>query len=209
MKILVADDDLISRSTLTATLGVLGHEVLEVEEGEAALAALQGEEAPRLAILDWMMPGMDGTEVCRRVRAWNLDRPPYLIVLTSRGSRNDLLEALDAGADEFLAKPFDPAELRARIDVGRRMLDLQGSLAETIHRLQSALDQVRTLEGIVPICSYCKKIRKDASYWEQLEQFISSHTGATFSHGICPDCYQHHVIPELEALKQRGRPGPT
>lgn len=204
MKILVADDDPVSRAILASSLGVFGCEAVEVEDGTAAWEVLQRPDAPRLAILDWMMPGLDGTEVCRLVRAKEMELPPYLIILTSRDGKGDLLEALEAGADEFVAKPFDPGELRARIAVGRRMLALQGTLADHVHRLQEALDQVRTLQGIVPICSYCKKIRNDEKFWEQLELYITEHTGATFSHGVCPECYETRVRPELEDLKREA-----
>jgi CheY-like chemotaxis protein len=206
MKILVVDDDPISRKTVTALVGMYGHETVEAEDGVQAWEILQQPDPPLLAILDWMMPGLDGVQVCRRARARQEERPLYLIILTSRTLKGDLLEALNAGADEFLTKPVDPLELRARIEVGKRVIDLQGSLANHVRQLQEALDQIKTLQGIVPICSYCHRIRNDQSYWEQLEQFISANTGAVFSHGICPDCYEHTVRPELDEL-ERGCKG--
>jgi sigma-B regulation protein RsbU (phosphoserine phosphatase) len=121
-----------------------------------------------------MMPGLDGIELCRRIRAAQLASPLYVILLTSRSSRQDLVAGLDAGADDYLTKPFDPDELRARIHVGQRTLALIAS--------------IKRLTGLLPICSYCKRIRSDEDYWQQVESYISDHTGARFSHGICPAC---------------------
>lgn len=200
MKILIADDDPASRSLLAATLEMFGFEVLVTADGTQAWEILQGEDAPQLAILDWVMPGLDGIQICQQTRALPTDRPPYLIILTSRDSKADVLEALNAGADEFLSKPFDPMELRARIQVGKRMITLQNSIADRVHELQAALNQVRTLQGILPICAYCKKIRNDQDYWQQVEHYIASNTEATFTHGICPECWEKHVVPQLEDI---------
>ncbi|MBP1627178.1 MAG: copR [Holophagaceae bacterium] len=206
MKILIADDDPVSRCALAAVLRGSGFEVLEAADGSQAWEILQDGHSPQLVILDWMMPGLNGLQVCRKVRGLETARPPYLIVLTSRDSKSDVLEALEAGADEFLSKPFDPMELRARIQVGKRLVSLQNTVADRVQELQAALDQVRTLQGILPICSYCKKIRNDQDYWQQVEQYIASNTGATFTHGICPECWGKHVVPQLDAMKHREEP---
>lgn len=149
---------------------------------------LQLPDYPALAILDWMMPEMDGPEVVRRVRTLQTDRPPYIIILTSKGEKADIIAGLDAGANDYLAKPFDVGELRARIEVGRRMIEMQSALAEKIEELRRALDQIKTLRGIVPICASCKKIRDDRGYWNQVEVYMRAHTEARFSHGLCPEC---------------------
>lgn len=188
MRILIADDDLTSRAVLAAALRKCGYEVVETCDGEEALEALQQPAAPRLAILDWMMPGLHGTEVCRRLRNRETDRPPYLILLTTREGKKDVSEGLHAGANDYLAKPFDPLELAARVEVGFRMIALQDRLAENIRQLQEALAQIKTLRGIVPICAGCKKIRDDKGYWNQVEVYVSAHSEATFSHGLCPEC---------------------
>jgi phosphoserine phosphatase RsbU/P len=188
MRILIADDDVTARMVLASVLMQSGHEVEEVADGTDALAALLRPEAPRLAILDWMMPGVEGIELCRRLRAHAPDRPPYLVLVTSRGAKADLAEGLRAGADDYLTKPFDPQELNARIEVGCRMIGLQDRLADTIEELRQALGQVKTLRGIVPICAACKKIRDDQGFWRQVEAYISSHSEAKFSHGLCPTC---------------------
>ncbi len=130
MRILIADDDLTSRLILIGVLRKHGHEVVATEDGTEAWEAMRGPDPPALAILDWMMPGLSGVDVCRLVRGLGTERRPYLIILTSRGEKTDIVAGLEAGADDYLAKPFDPGELRARVDVGRRMIDLQDRLRE-------------------------------------------------------------------------------
>ena len=204
MRILIAEDDAVSRRRLEATLRKWGYEVLAVEDGLAAWEVLQGEMPPPLAILDWMMPGMDGIEVCRKVRERSPSRPLYIIVLTARGSREDVVAGLQAGGDDYVTKPFDREELHARVKVGLRVLQLQMNLAARVRELEEALARVRQLQGLLPICSYCKKIRDDQNYWQQVEGYISEHSDAVFSHGICPDCFEKFVKPELNKLKSAG-----
>jgi two-component system cell cycle response regulator len=130
VRILIADDDATSRLILGAVLQKYGHEVVVTSDGIAAWDEMREPDAPKIAILDWMMPGLTGVDVCRRVRGLASDEPPYLILLTAMGAKSDIVAGLEAGADDYLAKPFDHAELRARVDVGRRMVDLQGRLRE-------------------------------------------------------------------------------
>jgi phosphoserine phosphatase RsbU/P len=203
MKILIADDEPVSRRLLQLTLTKWGYEVMAVNDGREAWQALQQAEPPALAILDWVMPGLDGLEVCRRIRQMSLSLPVYIIFLTSKGSREDIVEGLQAGADDFLTKPFDTQELQARLQVGVRVVKLQAELAQRIKELEAALDQVNQLEGILPICSYCKKIRDDKDYWQQIESYIEDHSEALFTHSICPDCYQSRVEPELAELRRQ------
>ena len=198
MKVLIADDDPVSQRVLEAFLTRWGYEVSRAENGAEALRKLEAREAPRLAILDWMMPGIDGVEVCRRLRAANPVLPLYVIVLTAKGESEDVVEGLESGADDYVTKPFDRAELRARIQVGERVLELQTELSERVKELEAALARVKTLQGLLPICSYCKRIRNDQNYWQQVEQYIGEHSGAEFSHGICPDCFDKHVTPGLK-----------
>jgi DNA-binding response OmpR family regulator len=137
MRILIAEDDLSSRLLLAAILKKDGHEVVETVDGLKALEALREPDAPRLAILDWMMPQMDGVEVCRRIRSLPTDDPPYLILLTGRDDEGDITEGLAAGADDYLAKPYRKVELRARIAIGQRMLELQSGLKRAREALGS------------------------------------------------------------------------
>ena len=197
MRILIAEDDFTSRIMLTGVLKKSGYEVVETINGAAAWETLQQPGAPALAILDWMMPEMDGLEVARRVRALQTDRPPYIIMLTTKGDKSDIIAGLDAGANDYLAKPFDPGELRARVEVGRRMVEIQNALAVKVEELRQAFEQIKTLRGIVPICMHCKKIRDDQGFWSQVETYVRKHTEAQFSHSICPACVKE-FYPELE-----------
>ena len=196
MRILIAEDDFTSRTVLAGVLKKCGHEVVETVNGAAAWDAMQKPDAPALAILDWMMPEMDGPKVVRRVRALQTDRPPYIIILTSKGDKADIIAGLEAGANDYLAKPFDAGELRARVEVGRRLVEMQAALASKIEELRQALDQIKTLRGILPICANCKKIRDDQGYWSQVEVYVRDHTEAQFSHGICPECMKR-LYPEF------------
>lgn len=131
MRILIAEDDNTSRNMLKAVLIKSGHEVIEAVDGISALTAMRRPNAAQLAILDWMMPGMDGVEVVRRIRALHFPSPPYLIMLTAKGEKADIISGLNAGADDYLTKPFDAGELRARVEVGRRLVEMQSALAES------------------------------------------------------------------------------
>jgi CheY-like chemotaxis protein len=174
MRILIADDERVTTMMLSRTLEKWGFEVVVVHDGTAAWEHIAGDNPPALVIADWMMPGLDGIELCRRIRAVSPPSTVYVILLTARTSRQDLVAGLEAGADDYLTKPFDPDELRARIHVGQRTLGL--------------IANIKRLTGLLPICSYCKRIRSDHDYWEQVESYITDHTDAQFSHGICPSC---------------------
>ena len=202
MRILIAEDDPVSLRMLEKTLLRWGYEVIVVVDGAQAWKAFEGDDAPHLAILDWMMPGIDGVEVCRRARALGGLRPVYIILLTAKGRKEDTIRGLESGADDYLTKPFDHGELKARVQVGVRVIDLQLALAERVRELEESLASVKLLQGLLPICSYCKKIRDDKSYWHQVESYLTDHSGATFSHGICPDCYGKIVTPEIERMEQ-------
>jgi sigma-B regulation protein RsbU (phosphoserine phosphatase) len=204
MRVLIAEDDMVSCRVLEATLIKWGHEVVVAGDGDAALAVLEGANAPPLAILDWMMPGVDGIELCRRVRGIPTATPPYLILLTAKSGKENVVTGLDAGANDYLTKPFDRAELRARVQVGVRVLELQGTLAARARELEAALSQVKHLQGLLPICSYCKKIRDEQNYWHRVESYISEHAEVEFSHGICPACYAEVVQPQLDQMGSQG-----
>jgi len=204
MRILIAEDDLTSRQVLEAVLKKWGHEVISASDGNEAWAALRGPDAPRLAILDWMMPGIDGIEICRMVRQLNARDPMYIILLTARDRKEDIVSGLEAGADDYVTKPFDRHELRARVDVGRRIVELQSTLTDRVEELQETLAHVKTLQGILPICMHCHKIRTDNESWQRIEGYIESHSEAQFSHGLCPECLEKYY-PEVQD-EEEGAP---
>jgi len=188
MNILIAEDDASSRLMLQSILATWGYNVVAACDGDEAWRILCEPEHPRLLILDWLMPGVEGPEIVRRLRKRDAENPYYSIILTSRSSKDSVASALNSGADDFIAKPFDNDELRARVAVGYRMNSLQMALTGHITDLRNTLNRVHQLEGIIPICMGCKKIRDDRNIWKQLEQYISEHSEAKFSHGYCPDC---------------------
>jgi DNA-binding response OmpR family regulator len=191
MRVLLADDDAALRHGLGVQLQRWGYEPIACVDGTEARAILQGEDPPPLAILDWSMPGADGVTLCREIRATPDLAATYVVLLTARDTRDEMVAGLDGGADEYIIKPFDWAVLRARVNTGARIATLQQNLAQRVRELQSALDMVNKLSGLLPICSYCKRIRKEENRWQQLETYLSEHSEAEFSHGVCPDCYEH------------------
>ncbi len=202
MKVLIAEDDRVTGEILARTLQRWSYETTVVSDGAQAWDHLRMATAPTLAILDWMMPEIDGPDVCRRVRAELPLANMYLLLVTAREGRGDVIAGLDAGADDYIIKPFDPDELRARVAVGVRVLGLQQKLAERVAELQDALSNVKQLRGLLPICSYCKRIRGDDQYWQQVEGYIADHSEAQFSHGICPSCYAT-ISAELDEVSRK------
>ena len=188
MKILVADDDAIHRTILETVLTDAGHEVVTAEDGLQAWQIISEPDAPRIAILDWVMPGLEGPQICARVRAEPALQGMHLILLTSREKKEHIVHGLDAGANDYLTKPFHEAELLARISAGVRIVDLQQTLATRVAELEHALAQVHRLEGLLPICSYCRRVRNEDQYWESVETYISQRSDAKFTHGVCPTC---------------------
>ncbi len=190
MKVLIAEDDPISLEILETLLEKWGYEVISASNGRDALETLEAPDAPRLAILDWMMPEVDGIEVCRRLREREGDVPVHIILLTALDRKENIVTGLDAGANDYLTKPFDGNELKARIQVGERVLGLQSELAEKVVQLQEALAHIKTLQGVLPICMHCHRIRNDEESWDRIERYIEMHSEAHFSHGICPECLE-------------------
>jgi phosphoserine phosphatase RsbU/P len=203
MKILVADDELVSRTLIEGYLQYWGYVPVCVSHGKEALEILKGPEAPLIAILDWMMPYMSGPEVCQAVQRLQKPIPPYLLLVTSKSDKRDIVRGLQAGAQDYVTKPYDVNELQARVDVGRRMVQLQQLLAQRITELEEATRQIKQLRGLLPICCRCKKVREDDGYWSEVETYISGHTDTKFSHSFCPDCYQM-AISEFSQQSSRN-----
>jgi len=204
MKILIADDSRLICQFLQTTLKEWGHEVIVSENGSKALKVLEDENTPSMAILDWIMPDLDGIEICRKMRGpSSRTLPLYIILLSSKDSKKDIINGIEAGADDYITKPFEPDELRVRVNAGERVLKLQFNLKDRIKKLEMALEHVKQLQRLLPICAYCKKIRDEKNYWHQVENYISEHTDTKFSHGFCPDCYEKHIKPQLETLPKK------
>lgn len=200
MKILVAEDDTVTRTILVSTLSKLGFDVITANDGNAAWAVLQdlkGKDAPGLVLLDWMMPGLDGIELCRKLRTTPGFELIYIILLTSRTEKEDLAMGLTAGANDYITKPFDSGELKARLRVGERMVKLQTALADRVRELEEALAHVRSLQGLLPICSYCKMVRNEDNYWEQVERYITTRSDLELTHSVCPTCAEK-VMKQLD-----------
>ena len=195
MKVLAVDDDPVSLAILRRALEQLGHEILQARDGEEAWALWQAEK-PRVVVSDWEMPTLDGLRLCRRFRSLRDRDYIYFILLTGQGDSvpNRRAAAL-AGVDDFMSKPIDPTKLWMRLRVAERIL----TYATQMHRL----------EEMMPMCSYCKKIRDDKNYWQQIESYINERTGTEISHSVCPDCYQRVVVPELARLKGESAKPPA
>lgn len=196
MNILIAEDDAVSRRVLERMLTNWGYAVESASDGEIAWERIRANGPFSMIVLDWMMPGMSGVELCRRVRDEPLSIQPHIILVTSKSQDEDIIAGLDAGANDYVTKPFRQAELRARVRAGLRIIELQMSLAQRVAELEEALAHVKTLQGILPICMYCHKIRTDDESWQRIEQYISAHSEATFSHSLCPECLAEHY-PEV------------
>jgi CheY-like chemotaxis protein len=179
MTILVADDYDINRKLLRALLKTEDYEVIEADDGAVALDLLKNATGPMVGLIDWEMPGLEGIEVCRQARQLAGTPPLFLILVTVRDHKTDVVAGLQAGA---------------------KMVELQQSLTENVAELTEALVRVKQLSGLLPICGYCKKIRDDKNYWQQVEAYVGRHSEAKFSHSICPDCYESIVKPEMIRL---------
>lgn len=174
MKILIAEDDASSRMILKAMLQKAGHEVFAMENGRTAWDSWRLEFCP-VVISDWEMPELDGLGLCRQIRSKGDERYTYFILLTARGGKANYLEAMEAGADDFLTKPADDEQLLARLHVAQRILGLR--------------KHVKNLETLLPVCAWCKKIRDEDGEWTQMETYISrQNSDARFTHGSCPEC---------------------
>ncbi|HKW41473.1 MAG TPA: response regulator [Gemmatimonadales bacterium] len=184
ISVLVVDDDAVASAQFGAVAQAAGYDVKSVRNGREAWELLQLARVP-IVISDWYMPEMDGPELCRRIRARTSEPYVYFIMVTVRGGKQQYLAGMEAGADDFIAKPVDPDELRARLTVAERILGLRKEL--------------RQLEGLLPICSYCKRIRNEKEEWEPLETYIEAHFERLLTHSICPNCYTKYVQPQLDS----------
>lgn len=207
MRVLIAEDDLLSRRLLQANLERAGYEVVETGDGAEAWEILTRPPAPRLAVVDWMMPRLDGIDLCRAVRETDRTGYVYVILLTARSQPEDLVTAFEAGADDYVTKPFDARELRWRVAVGARILGLHEELERKVSELAAASHHVERLQGLLPICMHCRKIRDVASTWHRLESYVEQITGAEVTHALCEQCRALHYPNLPRRVAERRRSG--
>jgi DNA-binding response OmpR family regulator len=199
MSIFAVDDDSINLKYLKTILAKNSYSNIELfPSGESILARMQ-TQIPDIILLDIMMPGMSGYDVCRTVKS-NQKWQHIPIIMITAASLEEEMEPLrlsfELGAMDYISKPFKPIELVMRIKSALRM-------EKQRQDLEYALETVRRLEKLLPICSYCKKVRNDQNYWQEVEVYISDHTDTVFSHSICPDCYTKYVKPQLDEIKKK------
>ncbi|HVU24577.1 MAG TPA: response regulator [Opitutus sp.] len=185
MKILAVEDDPTAGLMIEATLKSLGHDVILVDSATAGLDVLKREPI-RAVVSDWQLGDTDGLDLCRMVRVRPGDYVYFILLTQQEGTEENERLAMEAGVDDFLSKPVSVHDMRLRLHVAERIL--------------AYTQQVQQLESLIPICGYCKKVRDDQNFWQQVETYIGKRTGSRFSHGICPDCYAKIAVPALKEL---------
>jgi len=194
-KILVTDDDPDILELNSTILRKVGYEVYEASTAKETLEMVRTHR-PDLIILDVILPDMRGTRLCRMIKDDPDLRGPFIILMSGvQISSNNQAKGLNVGADGYLVKPVSKKEFIARVQAMERIKQAEDALMETkkeqeatIEKLQKALEEIKTLRGLIPICAWCKKIRDDEGYWDELEVYLSKHSEAVFSHGLCPEC---------------------
>lgn len=181
MQIIVAEDDRLLGETIQALLASHGHTVRLAHAGDKALE-LYHQRRSRIIFSDWIMPGLDGIELVKRIRALGGTDYCYFVMLTANTAEGNFKIAMDAGVDDFLIKPVDREQLVSRLHVAERIMN--------------CMSHIRRLESLLPICSYCKKIRDEKNTWQQFETYLHHHAGADFSHGVCPDCMKKYFAQD-------------
>lgn len=191
-RVLLAEDEPVTRRMMESQMTGFGFEVVSVDDGLKAWETLQSNDAPQLVVLDWNMPGLDGPDICRRIRMSPRSGYTYMLLVTARNAKADVVAGLSAGADDFISKPVDMDELNARLRTGERVVRLEQALAQQVKELKAAAEHVRELQGMIPICMHCKRIRNQSQIWEKVETYIESRSGAKFSHALCTECLEAH-----------------
>jgi DNA-binding response OmpR family regulator len=192
MRILMVSHDAFSNALLSAALKSLGHQTVAVANGQDAIDNYRKNYFP-VVISEWMMPQVSGLELCRLIRAENAEEFTYIILFIDPEDTPPYTEALKAGADDFIPKPFDENVLVAGLAVAKRILKRE--------------DSRRKLAQLIVVCAYCKKPRNDPDYWQQLDKFLMDHPDLQLSHGICPACYENTVRPQLDNIRNNNRLG--
>jgi phosphoserine phosphatase RsbU/P len=194
VKVLVVEDDPFFQRVLQKRLSIDGYQVMAANDGREGMKAIVTFE-PDLVISDWMMPQVDGLELCQSVKTGLREAAPYFILLTAKGEINDRLLGLETGADDYLVKPCDQGELMARVRAGLRVVLLSQDLRRNVSELQranaeleSSRNEVRRLAEQLPICSACHKVRGAAGQWQDLDRYLESRDRGDAAERMCPDC---------------------
>jgi DNA-binding response OmpR family regulator len=193
--ILVVDDNPDNLRLLAGILSERNYKIRLAPNGERALATIR-KEAPGLILLDIMMPVMDGFEVCKQLKQDKETAGIPIIFISALNETVEKVKAFSLGGVDYITKPFKSEEVLARVKTHLTLRYLQLELERKNAELQKAMDEIKTLQGFIPICASCKRIRNDEGYWEQIETYISNHSEAQFSHGCCDECAKK-LYPEL------------
>ena len=195
MKLLIAEDDPMGRRLMQAVLGDLQLELVVAGDGEEALESIERDE-PAMLVLDWMLPGVSGLDICQKVRQRNLAERPYIVMVTFRDKDEDVVAAFEAGADDYVTKPIHPRQLHARITAGIRLVLREHALVQEQAALQSALASLRDMPPLVPICSCCRRVSDRGDTWLSADRYLSLRAGVQFTHGLCPTCAPRLMEPK-------------
>lgn len=200
MRILIAADQASCRE-LETVCRANGYQPVTAGNAREAITAAQGPEPPAMALVDSASPDWEIRPLIARLRQVRTgDSPLYIILLAPRSATGEEPGDIPDDVDDCIVRPIASRELRARLRLGRRLLRLQNALNERVLELENALGRVKNLQGLLPMCSYCKRIRNDRNYWQQVESYITEHSNAEFTHGVCPHCYETIVKREMERL---------
>jgi DNA-binding response OmpR family regulator len=192
MKIIIVDDEPVARAILQHTLENLGHEIIATGDGLEAWEVFDREPV-RLIVSDWKMPRLDGLGLCEKIRDRKKTLYTYFILLTAQDTRPENYKlATEAGVDDFLTKPFDRPTIEMRLRVAERILGFT--------------TEIRQLQGLIPICAYCRKIQNDANYWQLVEAYVSEQTGCDFTHGMCPECSEKFLAEVTSKVNPPPKP---
>jgi DNA-binding response OmpR family regulator len=207
-RILITDDDPENLLMMTSVLQRAGYEVLESRTGRGCLDAVM-DYRPALVLLDVVLPDMSGIDVCIQIKSSAELKGTFVILMSGIRISSELqADGLNIGADGYIIKPISNREFVARVQAMERIKNAEDALREKekeqqelISKLQAALAEIKTLKGLIPICASCKKIRNDEGFWDQLESYLSKHTDAVLTHGLCPECF-HKAMAEIRGMRK-------
>lgn len=202
--ILMVDDVPKNLQVLGNILNKEGYKISAALNGEQALKILENAK-PDLILLDVMMPGLSGFDVIKKIKEKKELQEIPVIFLTAKTEKEDVIQGVELGAVDYVTKPFNSTELLARVKNHIELKLSKDKLQRMNKELQQALNEIKTLKGLVPICASCKKIRDDNGYWQEVEHYVSAHTEADFSHGICPDCMKKLYPNVYDRMKEDGK----